>query len=131
MFMTSLFYESFVLAVGIVDQAKGVGKNKVMDRDSVIATLRTLEPELRSCGVLSASVFGSVARGDSGPGSDVDVAVRLSEGFSMGGLDYFWRLEQLQERLSQLFDRKVDVVAEPAQKKRLQTEIDKDRAIAF
>jgi predicted nucleotidyltransferase len=66
--------------------------------------LRDYEPELKAIGVLSASVFGSVARDEAGPTSDVDVdvAVRLDNGFSQGGLDYFWQLEKLQERLSLL-----------------------------
>jgi predicted nucleotidyltransferase len=48
-----------------------------MDRQQVIATLRDYEPELKPIGVVSASVFGSVARNEAGPDSDVDVVVRL------------------------------------------------------
>ena len=44
-----------------------------MDRQQVIATLRDYEPELKAIGVLSASVFGSVARDEAGSDSDVDV----------------------------------------------------------
>jgi predicted nucleotidyltransferase len=102
-----------------------------MDRQQVIATLRDYEPELKAIGVLSASVFGSVARDEAGPGSDVDVAVRLDNGFSQGGLDYFWQLEKLQERLSRLLGCKVDVVTEPVRKERLKTAIDRDRALVF
>ena len=102
-----------------------------MDRQQVIATLRDCEPELRAIGVLSASVFGSVARDEAGPASDVDVAVRLDEGFSQGGLDYFWELQKLQERMSRLLGCKVDVVAEPARKERLKAAIDRDRALVF
>lgn len=102
-----------------------------MDRDRVIALLRTLEPELKAAGVLSVSVFGSVARGESGPDSDVNVAVRLDGAFSQGGLDYFWRLEQLQEQLSRLLGCEVDVVTEPTRKERLKADINRDRALAF
>jgi uncharacterized protein len=102
-----------------------------MDRQQVIATLRDYEPELKAIGVLSASVFGSVARNEAGSDSDVDVAVRLDSGFSQGGLDYFWQLEKLQERLSLLLGCKVDVVAEPVRKERLKAAIDRDRALVF
>jgi predicted nucleotidyltransferase len=102
-----------------------------MDREHVIAILRDHEPELKAIGVLSASLFGSAARNEAGPDSDVDVAVRLAEGFSQGGLDYFWQLEQLQERLSRLLGCKVDVVTEPVRKDRLKVAIDRDRAIVF
>jgi uncharacterized protein len=102
-----------------------------MNRQQDIATLRDYEPELKAIGVLSASVFGSVARDEAGPDSDVDVAVRLDNRFSQGGLDYFWQLEQLQERLSRLLGCKVDVVTEPVRKERLKAAIDRDRALVF
>jgi uncharacterized protein len=102
-----------------------------MDRQQIIATLRDYEPELKAIGVLSASVFGSVGRDEAGPDSDVDVVVRLDQGFSQGGLDYFWQLQQLQERLSRLLGHKVDVITEPVRKERLKAAIDKDRALVF
>jgi uncharacterized protein len=102
-----------------------------MNRENAIAALRDHERELRAFGVVSASVFGSVARNDAGLNSDVDVAVRLSGSFSEGGFDYFSRLEELEEKLSLLFGCKVDVIEEPVRKERIQTEIDRDRALAF
>ena len=101
-----------------------------MNRDQVIATLREHEQELKAAGVVSVSLFGSTARSEADPG-DVDIAVRLDGNFSHGGFDYFWRLEQLQQRLSRLLGCKVDVVAEPVRKERFQTEINRDRALAF
>jgi predicted nucleotidyltransferase len=103
----------------------------MMNREQAIALLRDYEPELKAIGVLSASLFGSVARDDAGPDSDVDVVVRVSKSFSTGGFDYFWQLEQLGRRLSRLLGCKVDVVVEPVRKKRFQNEIDRDRALAF
>lgn len=102
-----------------------------MDRESVIAILRDQAPKLKAIGVLSVSVFGSTARGDAGPNSDVDVAVRLADSFSSGGFDYFGRLDDLEQHLSQLLGCKVDVVTEPVRKDRFQYEIDRDRALAF
>src|SRR5262245_45482591 len=105
-------------------------KMEAMNRGRVIAALREHEPELRAAGVLSLSIFGSAARGEAGPG-DVDIVVRLGENFSRGGFDYFGRLEDLEQRLSQLLGCKVDLVEEPVRKERFQKEIDRDRAIAF
>lgn len=102
-----------------------------MDRQQVIATLRDYAPELKAIGVLSASVFGSTARGDAGPDSDVDVAVRLADNFSSGGFDYFGRLDDLEQQLSRLLGCKVDVVTEPVRKEKFQQEIDRDRALVF
>jgi uncharacterized protein len=101
-----------------------------MERDRVIAALKAHEHELRTAGVESVSLFGSVARREDSAG-DVDLAVRLGEGFSAPGLDYFSRLGELEGRLSGILGCKVDVIEEPVRKKRFQTEIDRDRAIAF
>ena len=101
-----------------------------MNRDNVIATLRRCAPELKADGVVSVSLFGSTARGEADP-ADVDVAVRLAKEFSSGGFDYFYRLDQLEQQLSQLLGCKVDVVTEPVRKQLFQRRIDRDRAIAF
>src|SRR5260221_275939 len=101
-----------------------------MDRDKVIRALKVHEQELRAAGVVSVSLFGSTAREESDPG-DVDLAVRLDGNFSRGGFDYFGRLEDLEQHLSQLLGCSVDVVEEPVRKERFQREIDRDRALAF
>jgi len=101
-----------------------------MERDDVIAALRAHERELRTAGVESLSLFGSVARGEH-PADDVDLAVRLGEGFSAPGLNYFSRLSDLGGWLSGILGCNVDVIEEPVRKERFQTEIDRDRAIAF
>ncbi len=101
-----------------------------MERNQVIAALKAHEQELRTAGVLSVSLFGSVARGEDSA-HDVDVAVRLSESFSAPGLHYFGRLSELEGRLSGILGCKVDVIEEPVRKKRFQTEIDRDRTLAF
>jgi predicted nucleotidyltransferase len=102
-----------------------------MNREQVIATLREHEMELKRAGVSRLSLFGSVARGEAGPDSDVDVAVKLDESFSSGGFDYFWQIEELERRLSGILGREVDVVPEPARKERFQKEIDRDRVLPF
>ncbi|GAB4533753.1 MAG: hypothetical protein Tsb0019_35420 [Roseibium sp.] len=45
-----------------------------MNRDLIIAALRAHQDELRSLGVKSLALFGSVARGQTRPGSDIDIA---------------------------------------------------------
>lgn len=47
----------------------------MMNRDQRIDTLRAHEPELRAAGVRSLSVFGSLARQDARPHSDVDLLI--------------------------------------------------------
>jgi len=74
-----------------------------MDRERAIAALKAHERELRTAGVLSVSLFGSVARGEDSA-HDVDLAVLLGDGFSASGLHYFSRLRALGNRLRHEYD---------------------------
>jgi len=80
--------------------------------------------------VSSVSLFGSVAREEQLV-NDVDIVVRFSESFSARGLNYFSRLSEIEGRLAGILGCKVDVIEEPVRKKRFQSEIDRDRALAF
>ena len=101
-----------------------------MDRDQLLRLLQAHREELESLGVVSVSLFGSAARGEENP-RDVDLAVRLSADFSAKGFAYFGQLAELEERLSGLLGCRVDVVEEPARRKRFQDQIERDRAVAF
>jgi len=57
-------------------------------------------------GALKPRVFGSVARGEAGPQSDIDLLVKMEEGRSL--LD----LSALTQDLQELLGVKVDVVSE-------------------
>ncbi len=46
-----------------------------MNRDHAIATLLKSEPALRARGVRRAALFGSVARGETSPDSDIDIMI--------------------------------------------------------
>lgn len=64
---------------------------------------RRVEPPMRRHGVLRASVFGSVARGEDLPTSDIDFLVEFNEGCSL--LD----LVGLRLDLADVLGREVDV----------------------
>jgi len=102
-----------------------------MKRDEVIAVLRAHEPELKSAGIESVRVFGSVARGEATDASDVDLVVKLRRGMHEGGFDYFGRLDELANRLSAVLGCHVDLVAEPVRKARLRQQIEREAARAF
>ncbi len=59
-------------------------------------------------GARTVRIFGSVARGEAGPGSDVDILVNLNPGRSL--LD----IVAIKQDLEDLLGRKVDVVTEAA-----------------
>ena len=46
-----------------------------MTRADAVARLEKIAPELRASGVAHLYLFGSVARGDSGPTSDLDIFI--------------------------------------------------------
>jgi uncharacterized protein len=49
-----------------------------MERDQIIDQLKKHASDLRTMGVQSLALFGSVARGDETPDSDVDILVSFS-----------------------------------------------------
>jgi len=98
-----------------------------MDRQAAIDLLKAHEPELRALGVTGLSLFGSVARGQAGPDSDVDVALTLDPERHLG----LFRYVAIGERLEDILGVKVDTVCEPAGKPRLQVRIEQDRAHVF
>ncbi|MFP3637146.1 nucleotidyltransferase family protein, partial [Bacillus sp. SIMBA_033] len=78
------------------------------------------------------SVFGSVARGEATPESDLDILVKLSDPIMKSGLDYFSAIANLEDRITEITGfHKVDVIAEPLQKERFRLNVEQDRAVAF
>jgi predicted nucleotidyltransferase len=95
--------------------------------ERLIATLRANQAELRSAGIRHLSLFGSFARGDAGPHSDIDVAAELDPAAGIG----LFALGALERRLTGLLGRRVDLLAEPVEKPRLRASIDRDRRHVF
>jgi uncharacterized protein len=50
-----------------------------MDKSHIIETLRNHQAELNATGVLHLRIFGSVARNEASPRSDIDVMVDFDE----------------------------------------------------
>jgi predicted nucleotidyltransferase len=76
-----------------------------MDRQDVITKLREHEPELRAAGVVHLSLFGSVARGDESPQSDVDLMAEFDPGREYSLLDRV----RLERRLGEILGTSVDL----------------------
>jgi predicted nucleotidyltransferase len=76
-----------------------------MRRDDVIARLKEAEPALRAFGVGALYLFGSHARDEAGPQSDVDVFVDPAPGKEFGFLPFM----DAYDALRQAFDRRVDI----------------------
>ena len=79
-----------------------------MNLDQVSQRRSDIERLARLHGAYNLRIFGSVARGEAGPDSDLDVLVRFETGRSL--LD----LVGIQQDLEELLGCKVDVVSERA-----------------
>jgi predicted nucleotidyltransferase len=63
---------------------------------------------LRPYGVRRVAIFGSYARGEAGPGSDIDILVRFARPKSL------FELVGIEEELEQALHLKVDLLTEKA-----------------
>lgn len=77
-------------------------------RDSILEILQINQDDLRSYGVQSISLFGSFARGDARPDSDVDLLVDVDDDVSLFGLS------RLKFHLEDLLGMRVDLITPDA-----------------
>ena len=98
-----------------------------MDRHEIIATLKRHEDELHRQGVAHAALFGSVARGDARPGSDIDILIDLNPDARLSVFDYVG----VKDYIAGLFEGPVDVVNREALKPYLKPAVLTDAIDAF
>jgi predicted nucleotidyltransferase len=75
------------------------------ERERVLRVLRAHEAEIRALGVTRLWLFGSLARGEAGRKSDVDLIAEIDKGTSFSLID----LVGLRDFLADLVGREVDV----------------------
>jgi hypothetical protein len=91
-----------------------------MDKDTVIKLISENRFELNRFGVSSISIFGSIARGDARPDSDIDVLVEFSRPVGM------FEFMDLKEFLESLFSQNVDLATPESLKHQLRDQILKE-----
>ena len=99
----------------------------LMDSQEVLATLRRYENELRARGVAHIAVFGSIARGDENPGSDLDIMIDVAPDAPLTVYGYV----ALKEYIAGLFEGPVDVVTREALKPYVRPAATADALYAF
>ncbi len=98
-----------------------------MDRDHVLATLRAHEGKLKQAGIVRLSLFGSTARGDGGPDSDVDLLAAFDSTRRISILD----IAGMELDLSEILGCKVDLLEEGRLKARVQKSVEAEALRAF
>jgi len=79
-----------------------------MDKERILAVLRQHEAEIKVAGILHLRLFGSVARGEATPDSDVDLFIDYDESDS-------WNLLHAlgyQDRVSEILGLRVHLTSE-------------------
>jgi predicted nucleotidyltransferase len=94
-------------------------------KDEVISYLRSHAADLKAAGMSSLYLFGSVARGDAGPDSDVDLFFEYEP--HVRGLD----VVGLYLALEDLFDCKVDAAVRRSLHPALRESIEADAIQVF
>jgi uncharacterized protein len=98
-----------------------------MLKDEVLATLKAHEAELRRQGIAHIALFGSVARGEETPESDIDLMVELDYS-KCGG---YWGYAGIKMYLETLFNKPVDVANKHKLKQHVRPSAEREAVYAF
>jgi uncharacterized protein len=95
--------------------------------DALVAMLRENRAQLEAAGIRHLMLFGSVARGEDGAGSDVDLAARFDGDRIRSLLD----VARAWDVVADLLGREIDLVDLDAARPPLRTSIERDRVDVF
>jgi predicted nucleotidyltransferase len=98
-----------------------------MDKQEILAKLRENETTLRAKGVTHVALFGSRARGENRPGSDIDIMVEIAPQARIGLFEYV----AITQYLADLFPERVDVANRNKLKAVVRPAAERDAIYAF
>jgi len=93
----------------------------------VVRLLRDHSQELADLGVRHAKIFGSVARGEDRPDSDIDILVEVDPKV----VDDLFAYSRIRRTLEQLIGRPVDIARHDRLRPAVAEEVEKDNIYAF
>ena len=98
-----------------------------MDKEQVVLKLREYEPELKAAGIVHLRIFGSVARGDVTPFSDVDLMADFdkSKSFTLVSVG------RLENRLKDILGVNVDLSSPDWMREPVRTRAIREAVLAF
>jgi predicted nucleotidyltransferase len=97
------------------------------ERERVLQVLRRHEQDLRARGLTRLALFGSTARGDLGPQSEVDLLIEVDHASPFGLFAFL----DLKNDLSGLLGRPVDLAFADAMRPRLRDAVLRDAVEVF
>jgi uncharacterized protein len=112
-------------AMVLTSEAKSATRPE--EREQVLRVLRQHESELRGRGLTGLALFGSTARGDLGPTSDVDLLIEVDPACRFGLFAFL----DLKADLAGLLDRPVDLAFVDAMRPRLRATVLRDAVQVF
>src|ERR1700733_9461539 len=95
--------------------------------EQVIRRIRKTEPELRRRGICHLAVFGSIARGEATPGSDIDIAVDIEPNRTFSLI----RMVDTRLLLEEVLERHVDLGEIEAFRPLVRASFERDRVPVF
>jgi uncharacterized protein len=98
-----------------------------MNKDEVIDKLRAHESQLKAAGIVRLAVFGSVARGDNSPESDVD----LLADFDKTKRYTLLTMGRLENLLADLLGTSVDLSSPEWLKESVKNRVLREAVLAF
>ncbi len=93
----------------------------------VLRTLRTHRADLERMGVVHAAIFGSVARGEDRPDSDIDILVEVNTSVVSSIFAY----GRIQQALEDWIGRPVDLAGKDRLRPGVAAEAERDQILAF
>jgi uncharacterized protein len=101
--------------------------DRVRTLDEALHRLRASRAELERAGVRHLAIFGSFARGDDRPDSDIDLLVSLDPETKLGLFEY----GGIADTCDRILGRPVDLAHGGSLKKGFQLELERDAVYAF
>ena len=98
-----------------------------ISRDDAVAILRAHKDELKAVGIRSVRIFGSVARDEAGPDSDVDLEAAFEDASVLTLLD----LARLENHLSGLLGRRVELFLQGTFRDSIRERVEAEAVLAF
>ena len=111
----------------VADLRDNVIDETLMNKEQVIAKLREHEPELKAAGIVRLAVFGSVARGDNSPQSDID----LLADFDKTKRYTLLTMGRIENRLADLLGTRVDLSSPEWLKESIRNQVLREAVDAF